>query len=534
MDLRKLAVSCVVLAIGLVAPVAASAATFTVNTTTDGSEVGGCETAPNCSLRDALLAAQTSPDPLNIVNVPAGHYELTLGELDLSGGEAVIVRGAGARVTTIDAQGNSRILDFSGGKLTVEGVTLTGGVADETISSAEFAGDGGAILARSSEPLTVVRSTISGNRATQNGAGISAPPESAVGTTVTVLESTVSGNQVTGGLVEGLGGGIYALGNLELVNSTVSGNSVENTALGTLQGGGVLVGTGPSNTEGTTVSILNSTIAGNSAATGGLGGGLAVYNLGTGVVGLTAKNTIVAANTAGGAAGDCALGALVASANNLSSDASCQFADAGSKQNTNPLLGALQNNGGPTDTMALAAGSPAIDAGTNAGCPAADQRGIARPQGAACDIGAFEREAAPPAPPATAASADLKLTLKAKPKRPKAGGKFKFVLKVADRGPDAATAVIVSGTVPALARSVKGPKVNGKRACKLAKAKKGKRKLTCRLGTVASGKSRTVRIVVGAGPKARKLRASASARSAVADPRPKNSRAKAVAKVVVR
>jgi len=57
---------------------------------------------------------------------------------------------------------------------------------------------------------------------------------------------------------------------------------------------------------------------------------------------------------------------------------------------TNPLLGPLQNNGGQTQTHALLTGSPAIDAGTNTGCPTTDQRGIARPQGATCDIGAFE------------------------------------------------------------------------------------------------------------------------------------------------
>ena len=60
-------------------------------------------------------------------------------------------------------------------------------------------------------------------------------------------------------------------------------------------------------------------------------------------------------------------------------------------QSTDPLLGTLQDNGGPTDTLALQTGSPAIDAGTDTGCPAADQRGTARPQAAACDIGAFER-----------------------------------------------------------------------------------------------------------------------------------------------
>ena len=66
--------------------------------------------------------------------------------------------------------------------------------------------------------------------------------------------------------------------------------------------------------------------------------------------------------------------------------------------NADPLLGPLQNNGGPTDTQALGAGSPAIDAGDPATCSATDQRGVARPQRARCDIGAFEYVPPPPPP----------------------------------------------------------------------------------------------------------------------------------------
>ena len=57
-----------------------------------------------------------------------------------------------------------------------------------------------------------------------------------------------------------------------------------------------------------------------------------------------------------------------------------------------PLLGLLNQNGGPTTTHALLAGSPAIDAGTAENCPATDQRGVPRPQGEACDMGSFERQ----------------------------------------------------------------------------------------------------------------------------------------------
>ena len=79
---------------------------------------------------------------------------------------------------------------------------------------------------------------------------------------------------------------------------------------------------------------------------------------------------------------------------NIDSLDQCNFHAAGDMVSTNPLLAALASNGGPTETLALSPGSSAIDAG-DAGCPATDQRGVTRPQGAACDIGAFELQIPP-------------------------------------------------------------------------------------------------------------------------------------------
>ena len=81
---------------------------------------------------------------------------------------------------------------------------------------------------------------------------------------------------------------------------------------------------------------------------------------------------------------------LVSSSHNLSGDGTCGFSDSGSLQNANPQLGSLADNGGPTNTLKLADASPAKNAGDNNGCPASDQRGIARPQAGICDIGAVE------------------------------------------------------------------------------------------------------------------------------------------------
>jgi hypothetical protein len=98
------------------------------------------------------------------------------------------------------------------------------------------------------------------------------------------------------------------------------------------------------------------------------------------------KNTIISNNFAYDNCND----SVVSLGHNLDSGNSCGLNATGDLTNTNPLLGPLQDNGGSTLTHALLAGSPAIGAGDNNGCPPTDQRGVSRPQGVFCDIGAFE------------------------------------------------------------------------------------------------------------------------------------------------
>lgn len=518
----------------LAVPAVSSAATFTVNTTADGP--GECAVAgATCTLRGALSAATGGEPGTNTVVVPAGTYNLSEGELTIGAfaGGTVSVVGAGARKTIVNAGGASRVLQTEAATTVIEGLTLTGGAATE-LGGEEFAGDGGGLLVYDSAESAILRGvSVSGNTAMLNGGGVAAPPESGsmVGKSVTVEGSTISGNKVSGGAVEALGGGLYALGELKMVNSTVAGNVAE-SAVGLQEGGGVLAG--PSTTEVATTStaIVNSTIAGNSVGMGGTGGGLSIYNPG-GVIAPSSSltNTILYGNKVGDAESNC--GPLTITAkNDLSGDASCMFTDTASKKSTNPLLGPLADNGGETDTLALAAGSPAIDAGTAEGCPATDQRGVARPVGAACDIGAYEYQppaATPPAPPAAAASADLRLTIKAKPKKPRAGKKVTFTVTVKNAGPSVATGATFTGTVPAKIGKVKG-KGLAKKACKLGKAKKGKRALICTLGDLAAGKSIALRIPVKTTRKSRKVVVSGKVTSAVADPTPGNAKAKAIAK----
>ena len=147
------------------------------------------------------------------------------------------------------------------------------------------------------------------------------------------------------------------------------------------------------------------TIAGNQSADGG-----GLYH--ASIAGQSStdviRNTIVAGNTGGACGGFQPTIAAYLGDHDLDDDGTCGFTAPSDRPNANPLLGPLQNNGGPTDTRALAAGSPAIDAGDPATCLAADQRGTGRL--GTCDIGAFEFVPPPPPPvrapsPAGAAAA---------------------------------------------------------------------------------------------------------------------------------
>ena len=193
-----------------------------------------------------------------------------------------------------------------------------------------------------------------GNVSNQNGGGISNSG------TLNVTNSTFAGNSA------GSGGGIYNVGTLNVTNSTFSANSAS------YYGGGI-------GSYGT-VTVINSTFSGGSASWGG--GGL--YNGGT----LNVTNSIVANSTGS----NCYAFYTIGGANNLANDGSC---GAGFTNSSAIVLSALGNYGGATPTLALLPGSAAIDAGNDAICAAApvsnlDQRGLARSQGAHCDIGAFE------------------------------------------------------------------------------------------------------------------------------------------------
>ena len=342
-----------------------------------GSDGDSCTSATTaCKTIGHSISLAASGDT---IKVAAATYRenLTIG-INLK------ILGSGAKTTIIDGGGVNAVVTI--GIITAPHVTLSG----VTIRH----GAPGIVVNYGS--LMVLRSAVIGNRA-------SSGPNSFGGGIwnfgiLTISNSTVAGNRATcTSCVAAWGGGIDNRGTATINNSTISGNTASNgcTKGGELfcqaQGGGI-------HNQGT-LTISSSTISGNivslphciSKCSVG-GGGISNFDTST-----TIQNSIVANNSVGNCNGR-----MISNGYNLNSDTSCQFDGPGDMNNINPQLAPLQNSGGPTRTMALLPGSPAIDAGNPKGCTdgngnllKTDQRGMPRPDRediAGCDIGAFERQ----------------------------------------------------------------------------------------------------------------------------------------------
>lgn len=408
-------------------------------------EIDDDPTANNgaCSLREAIIAANTDAavdsciagSGADTITLPAGTYTLSIdgtgedlaatGDLDINADLAI--NGDGAASTIIEGDGNDRVFHVAwgftlemnnvtitkgdvegdgggilndGGTLMLTDTTVNGNAATDdggginnatgalTLTNSTISGnssnrDGGGIYLRGT--LTVDNSTITNNTATSNGGGI----YTGAITTITLTDTTISGNTSTAGWA----GGIFNGATMTLTGSTISGNS------DSLGDGGI--------TQQGTATITNSTISGNT--------GRGIRNASSDGVNSTFTNVTITSNTGSGYyhaqtatftnsiiaknGTDCTGtggGGFTDAGWNLDSDNTCTFTDPTDLPGTDPLLGPLQDNGGATFTHALAINSPAIDTGDNAGCPATDQRGVARPQDgdddstATCDIGAYE------------------------------------------------------------------------------------------------------------------------------------------------
>ncbi|HEX5948942.1 MAG TPA: CSLREA domain-containing protein [Actinomycetota bacterium] len=358
-------------------PAPAGAGTLTV-TRTDDPPPDGCS-AGDCSLREAVLAANTSVGP-DAVLVPAGRYVLSIppdgtpddgldGDLDIT--EDLILEGAGAPTTILDANHVDRVVQVicCETDVFITGVTITNGTTANpfggggvmglsvqvTLSKVSVVGNvttnangGGVSVSNPDARLNILDSTITGNVASEpggaNGGGISNGNQA----TAVLSNVTVSANRASQ-----VGGGIDASGPITLTNVTITGNAVMPDAgyMGSSRGGGIFFG-------GASAQMTDTIMAGNTAATEDP---------------------------------DCySITQVTSGGHNLvqtHNSPNCGFTTVeGDLTGVDPLLGPLTDNGGPTMTHALLSGSPAIDAG-GPGCAGNDQRGLARVD---CDIGAYE------------------------------------------------------------------------------------------------------------------------------------------------
>jgi hypothetical protein len=310
------------------------------------------------------------------------------GTINLTGAlpnltHSISIDGPGADELTVrrDTGGDYRVLFVTGGATVhLEGLTVSNG---------HITSNGGSGLYVYQANLTADRIVLSGNTTTDT---VNGGPGLLLDTgTVTISNSAIVNNTSAG-----VGGGVYNFfgGHLTLENTTISGN----TAAG--WDGGAIWTYAP-------LTLVNCTVANNHAVRGG---GIAVRTSTT----VSLRNTIVAGNTA--SIGDPDLSGPLASSgyNVIGNTQGGSGFDATDLLNVDPLLGPLQDNGGPSPTLALLAGSPALNAGDPAQLGVADQRGVVRSGGV--NIGAYQASAsalAVTAPDTTTAGGPFDVTVTA-------------------------------------------------------------------------------------------------------------------------
>ncbi|MDQ3712986.1 MAG: thrombospondin type 3 repeat-containing protein [Acidobacteriota bacterium] len=375
---------------------------FTVNLTIDDHDAsfadGRCDINPateesECTLRAAVEQANNFRSNRNhriFFNLPVNStITLTISgglQIPIIDNGTLEIIGTGANNLTIDGgPGTNRIFYLTDAIVTISGVTLTGGGGT---GDGILQGNGGAILSQNGS-LTLDSVHVTGNSANDNGGGVFF-----LSNINRIINSTFSAN--TAG--NSCGGFDTNSSTLTVINSTISGNAA----------GGA--GGGFCNSNNTT--LRNVTITRNTASSFGSGGGIYQVN-GT----LNFANTIVAGNTAPiGSSPEILFnfGTITSAGGNLVGDSLGDSSNTGLAiayqptdiRDVNPMLGALQNNGGTTPTHAILPGSPAIDTGLNAlafdpfngSALLFDQRGVSFPRivdgnsdgTAIVDIGAFE------------------------------------------------------------------------------------------------------------------------------------------------
>jgi predicted outer membrane repeat protein len=412
--------------------------TFTVTNLLDDGSVGSLRWAVGqANMAGGAQSIDFDPTVFatrQTITLTGTQLELT----DTTGTETITGPAVGV---TVNGNNASRVFQIDGGVVaSISGLTISGGNAgsgnggglsnlgtttltDCTVSGNSATGRGGGVYVNGGT-LALTDCTVSGNAAGRGGGLYS------VGGTTALTDCSVSGNTagsdggisiqagtltlthctVSGNYAYGFGGGLFNGGTTTLTNCTVSGNSTGFYGVG----GGLANGRG-------TLTLTDCTVSGNFGGSAGLAGGIFIQ-AGT----LTLTDCSVSGNSANGGGGidaqggtttltDCTVSGnsyvdilgVVHTRNSIISTLSGNLGSLGHNLigntnggsgfdptdllNVNPLLGPLQNNGGPTQTMALLAGSPALNAGDPTQLGLADQRGVIRSGGV--NIGAYQASA---------------------------------------------------------------------------------------------------------------------------------------------
>jgi hypothetical protein len=321
------------------------------------------------------------------------------------------------------------------GEVTIAGTTINDNSVEQSMTTSSNSDGGGGIYSNSGD-VAITASTVDDNTATidagngsDGGGGVYSAGGAVTLSADSIDDNTFELDSSTGG-VNG-GGGVYSEGGaIDVSLSSISDNTAEVTSSGDENGGGAVYDDGGGGTYANSTLSENSTTVTGSSGTDNGGGAIIAFTRSTasdltiadndinepgGAIqsqgNFELKNTILAANSASPADNCHGAGTFTSAGFNLEDGNSCSLNATGDHVNTNPQLGPVQNNGGPTPTQALLAGSPAVDAGSctdvNGVTVPIDQRGVARPQptGGLCDIGAFElvegsSNPPPPSPPA--------------------------------------------------------------------------------------------------------------------------------------
>ncbi len=459
---RKIAVLRAASSVLILGAGAVSANILTVNSLADTALAGDGQ----CTLREAVNNANNDLDATHgdcAAGLAADKIQfglsgvITLGStLAINDVDGITVDGVGQKVTV---SGNHAVRVWQvneGGTFNLKNLTVANGYA----TSSGFGGifGGGGAISNQYGIVNVANSTFTGNTTTGNGGAIVNRSNDGLanpGGILTVVNSTFVGNSAfTGGAIANSGTSQVKLVNVSVVgNSAVTEPCAAEFCLAVVsQGGGV------ANTSLGSISLDNSIVAGNNVIIKRPGGDL-IYASDVEGFGLSGANNLIGSSGSG----------LQNGVNGNITDSDVAIIASTT----------LVDNGVPSQTLALLPGSPALDNANSANCPGTDQRGISRPQGPGCDIGAHETLAVP--------TADLAVTGTVSPNPVMVRDRFAALLSITNNGPDNATGVTLIDTLPAGSGTVTANATQG--SCGVAAGK-----VSCNLANLAVGATVNVTI----------------------------------------